>query len=219
MAVTLPGTYELIVEKFNTTDPTKTWRNTWTITATTVPAETGNIVGAIQAFEIACCWNDSTVGTFKLYNWARGRQPYPDGEPLWERVLDTAGGAHTAWGYLDELPLPAAGGEVVVRVDRLTSGGKPGRLFFRSIPRDIDITAVSGGRWTVDTGRPITDASLQSIVTGSAINEFFGGGSSGQQLTVVRYSKKTNTVNGIAPVTSMHFIDVTTNRQTRKNKR
>jgi hypothetical protein len=218
--VTLPGVYTAIIEVANTNDPSKTWRNTYDFFQSSLPQPTDPIANGLRQWQVSHTHTDAHLSKMAVYNWSKGRQPYPLGQPIWSQSLTTVGDAATAWGY----PLPytvlAVGGEVVLRVDREHPGGfRPGRLFLRALINEGDVSVVgSGEKWGLTLSSPLTQAHLNSIVAGS-IGSFLNQTPPSTGLCVVQYSPKTNVVHGFIPQSSFLLIGASTNKQTRKNKR
>jgi hypothetical protein len=215
--VTLPNVYAVIFEMENIAIPAQKWRNTYDIFSSTTPAATDQILNDLASYQIRMTWSDSIVVGMKVYRWVRGAPPYPNGLPLFSTAMNTTGMAPTAW--VANAGDIAAGGEVCLSVERLHGGqGKVGRLFHRSIPRQPDLQATSGGKWFIGVGSPFTVTQYQSIMT-PYLNEYFVTGTSAQKLVIVQYSPKHQTVSGYQVATNFVMVGVTTNKQGRKNKK
>lgn len=215
----LPSVYSIVYEMQNIADPALKWRNTYDFHSPALPTPADPIFTALTNLQHSMTWSDSTLIEARVYNWAKGAPPYPTGLPIFTIPLHSPGGAPLAWSA--NAGDTAAGGEVVLRVDRAHGGvGKPGRLFYRSIPRAADIQAISGGKWSIPGGSPFQPSQFATIKTATGINNFFQGGSSTTgNLVVVQYSPKHQTVSGYAVISDLIFVGVTTNKQTRKNKK
>jgi hypothetical protein len=219
--VTLPGVYTMLVEYANTSDPSKTWRNTYDFFQSSLPQIGDSFANAMRQWAISMIHADAHLAKVAVYNWAKGRQPYPTGQPIWSESLTTAGTAEVAWVYPGGYVPAPVGGEVVLRVDREHAGGaRPGRLFLRTLLQEADLqSAGSGEKWTITLVSPITQAHLNSIVAGAGLTGFLNQTPPGTGLCVVQYSPKTNVVHGFIPQTSFTLIGASTNKQTRKNKK
>lgn len=218
---TLPGVYTFIVEYQNIAQPSVQWRNTYDFFQSSLPQVGDSIANALRQWAQSMIHADARMFKASVYNWAKGRLPYPQGQPIWSESLNVTGTAETAWSYPSGyVPLPV-GGEVVLRVDREHFGGaRPGRLFLRTLLQEADLQSPgSGQKWTLTTVSPITQAHLNSIVTGSGLNNFLNQTAPGTGLCVVQYSPHTQTVHGFLPMTSFLLVGPSTNKQTRKNKK
>lgn len=217
--VVLSNVYDIVVTFENLADPTITWRNTFTVFSPDTPVHDTTIALAISGFCKAMIWPDSAVVKVACYSWGRGSHPYPSGSALWENVGSVEGTADSNWPHLNATHHPA-GGEVALRVDHATAAiGRPGRSFFRTLLGKDDITALSGGKWTTVPTIVNLQTDLLGVLAASTLGSYFGGGSGGQYLTIVRYSPKTNTVHGNVPVSSFQVIGATTSKRFRSNKR
>lgn len=215
---TFPNGYDLIVTYQNQTDPTIQWRNTFTFISNTVPVFGAGIVGALGGFAQTLCHPDSSVVEYKCYNWARGRQPYPLGLPLFVHTLNIPGTAPSHWTALSASYVPT-GGEVVLRIDHVpTALGRPGRTFVRGLLGENDISALSGGRIFLTGSLATFQADLNTIVSSSGLGAFLVPTATTQVLAVIQYTKKTDTVHGYAGIGSLVVIDATNNKRSRKNK-
>lgn len=222
MAVTLPNVYDLIVSVENSANSMMKWRNTFTFYSGGSPAPGVGIIAAIGGFMEAMVRSDSTIVEFSCYNWARGRQPYPLGQPIFTITTAIQGTADSNWTSLTS-PYSPVGGEVVMRVDHQPeAGGKPGRNFFRGLFGERDLSSITGGNWATVPSAGAIQTNLETILTASGLKNFFGPFTPGpgtQVLAVVRYSKKLGTVFGYVPITDFRFVAVSTSKRTRKSRR
>lgn len=217
--VTLSGVYTAIVEFFNNTDDTINWRNVYDFVASSPPVSGNAFVAALAAFGRGLIWPDSTLKSVKVFNWAKGTHPYPDGEPLFEDVFDYTGTAGDHWSHLHSTYEPN-GGEVCLRLDlEPSTGGKPGRKFCRGLLGQLDVTSLSGGKWLFAESRDNLQTDLGGLAVAAGLNVYLGSGSGGIHMCVVRYSPKTNIVHGSVPVGAIVVQKPTTNKQTRKNRK
>ena len=217
--VTLPGTYSLIMEYANNANPEDTWRNVFDFNYPTVPAIGSDLPFALASLATSCIRSDCSLIKRSLYNWAKGRQPYPLGEPLQVDTTVIAGAAAVPWTALDATYEPA-GGEIALRADHEPFvGGKPGRTFFRGLLGKLDIQAVTGGNWALVPSLSSLQTNFNAILAGTTLNSYLGEPPSGKFLVVVRYSPKTNIVHGFSPLNTINLIGVTTCRRTHKNKK
>ena len=219
--LTYPGVYTIVCEMENTANTAIKWRNTYDFVAAVTPTDSNPIMDNVMHFQDSMTDPDSTFVEMRVYNWAKGAQPYPDGLPLFVRTVNAPGDAVAAWGRGSATP--AAGGEVCLNIARRASGPvKPGRFFFRSTIRDADIESISGGRWTFTTGGAalFTQTALNTIVADSGLAaNLLGGVDPTNKLVLVPYSKLHGTHGTFEVVSSIVLIGVTTNKQTRKNKK
>lgn len=218
--VTLPGIYTAIAEYFVTSDPKIKWRNSYDFAASAPPDAGTPVVAAIASFARAMIFSDCTLGTVKIYNWARGTQPYPTGLPIAESNLNNAGDADTQWvfGGLQT----AAGNDVCLRIDKPHVGvGRPGRFFFRNFIPDSNLEAVRGDQWSLVPSTPITPVHLDNVLTASGMANYLHGApfTDGSAMVTVQYSHKTNTVHGFNYDTDWVLVGATTNKPTRKSKK
>lgn len=217
--VTLANAYEAVVEYALISDPTITWRNTYSYHSNTTPVEGAGLPAALATFVGGFAWPDTNLVKLTHYNWARGRQPYPSGEPIFVDPVNAACVANTIFTSL-ATPHHPTGAEVVFRMDHFaTSGGRPGRTFIRSLLGMGDVTAVSGGKWTLVPSLASLQAEMSSALAGSGLGAYFDAGSGGQWLSIVRYSPKTNVVHGDVQIAEWSLVGPTTNRSARKNKK
>ena len=220
--VTLANAYDAIVTYQNIGDPAVRWRNTYTFHSDTVPIPGAGIVGAIGTFAVGMVHSDVELVELSVYNWSRGRLPYPSGSPLFSTISANPGLADSHWPHLTT-PYTANAGEVSLRSDHQPqTAGKPGRSFFRALLGAGDITAISGGRWSLKS--PVSTAGLQSdmeaLLTVSTLKTYMSAGApGGQELVVVRFSKKLNAVFGSTLVTDFVVLGVTTNKNRRTSRR
>lgn len=220
MAVTLPGVYTFIAEFQNISDPSIQWRNTIEFRSNTVPLVTDPIVTALNEFFMRMVHPDVNYVKRSVYNWARGAQPYPQGLPLFTDSTVVQGIADSTWGSALGPTYSPTGGEVCMRVDHETSSqGKPGRNFFRGLLGEENVAALSAGKWFLLIAIAVLQTILDNITSTTGLNSFFGAGSGGVQLGVVRYSAKHATTPTFSPMTSMRIMGVTTNKRTRKSKK
>jgi len=219
--VTLLNVWTLIYEYQNIADPTNTWRNTFDFfDGTAVPTATDHIVTSLNAFTNSMLHASDQSVKVSCYAWAKGRQPYPSGEPIFTFTQAVPGVAAAIWYPPMTGSFSPTGKEVVARIDHEpTLGGKPGRSFLRRFFGILDIAGSAEGDWIIPGGAPGYDSVLQGVITSTGLNEHLNGGTSNVKLAVVRYSPKTNVVHGYSNINSLKFIGVTTNRATRKNKK
>lgn len=219
--VLYPGVYTIICEMENTSDPTIKWRNTYDFQCVTPPTNTSSLMDNVMHFQDSMTDDDSTFVEMRVYNWSKGANPYPTGLPLFVRTVNAPGDATAAWGRLSHVP--AAGGEVCLNIARRASGAvKPGRFFFRSTIRDEDVQSLSGGKWTFTSigAGLFTQTQLDSIVSLSGLSaNLLGGTDANNKLVLVPYSKLHGTHGTAEPVANIVMVGVTTNKQTRKNKK
>lgn len=216
---TLPGVYDAIVTKQNISDPAIKWRNTWTFKSVNTPAQGDPFFTDLLLLEGGLIWPDSELVELSVYNWARGRQPYPLGQPIFTTTLASPGYADTGWTHLQHPRTPTSG-IVCLRLDHNPiSGGKPGRTFSRAILGAGDVTAISGGRFTLVPTVPNVDADWQAVIGHAAFAQYFSPGAGGYELVIVRYTRKTDTVHGFTGVLSIRVIGATTNKLSRKGRR
>lgn len=219
MAVTLPGAYDMIVKFGNIADPQLQWRSTYTFLSDTTPVLDVGIVLAIRNFAQMTIHSDSHMTGYDVYNWARGRQPYPLGSPVIATTGSLVGTADTSWTPLVGTYLPN-GGEVCMRMDHITTGqGKPGRSFLRGLLGEHDVISVTGGKWTLVAGQAPWQTALAANVTSSGLGAYMLPTATSKVLCVVRYSAKLGVVHGSSGINQFQIIGVTTNKQTRKNKK
>lgn len=216
--VTFPGAYDVIFEYHNVTDPTIFWRTTWTIVDNAPPTWPGGILGALQAYVTAMVHSDVLVDKLSVYNWARGRLPYPLGTPLFIQPLSLIGQADGNWPALST-PYTPAGGEVCLRVDKIASGGKNGRNFHRALLGEDDISALSGGRISTVASVAVLQTQHDTIVTNAGLHSFMLPAATTTGLIVMRFSEKTGVVHGYSMLSSMSVIGATTNKLNRKNRK
>jgi hypothetical protein len=214
--VTLADTYDLIVEYANIADPSITWRNGYTFHSDTVPVFGVNITTALGTFARTLCHDDAQIIAYSLYNWARGRQPYPTGEAIWIVAAAASGTALTHWNPPIDSDYIPNNGTVCLRIDHQATPGKPGRTFVRALLGEGDVSAVSGGRPVLSAGAADWDTQLQAVLTATGLSTYMGAGASGQHLCVVRYSPKTGIVHGSSPTTAFHAIGATTSKKSRR---
>jgi hypothetical protein len=219
--VTLANTYTLIVEMFNTANPQLKWRNSFDFQSTGVPTIAGSpLCQSIKTFMGAMVNADTTIGKFALYNWAKGTQPYPTGLPIDVFYWNVPGAAPATWATALFTPYSPVGGEIALRMDHEpVTPGKPGRTFFRGLLGEGDIKALTGGQWVLTVLIAILQAILDNLLAATHVNTFFGAGSGGEKLVIVRYSPKTGVVHGASSVSSWRLMGATTNKRTRKNPR
>jgi len=219
MAVTFPDYYDFIATYQNDDDPSLKWRNTWTFFSGTAPVLGAGIVGALALFATTLIHSDASVVLFDVYNWARGRQTYPNGSPIISYPAADPGVADAHWTHL-HTPYVPVGGEVVLRIDHPSTGpGKPGRNFIRALMGEADIQAVSGGPPISTILIANLQADLANALAFSGLSSYFHAGLGGQYLANVRYSKKNGVVGGASQIDGFSVIEVTTNKRTRKNKK
>lgn len=218
--VTEPGYYDQIITYQNHLNPAIKWRNTYTFSSVVSPPVNGaGIVQAISAFAVGLVHSDTDLVETAVYNWARGRQPYPLGSPLFVDVGAVPGTADTNWPHL-ATPYDPPVGSLVLRIDHQPNvGGKPGRNFYRALLGDEDIDSVSGGPPALVPTVANLQADLNALLTASGLHNYFDAGLGNQFLALVRFSKKTFTVNGTTSIHSFNVIDATENKRSRKNKR
>jgi len=218
--VTQPGTYDLIVTMQNNLNTAIKWRNTYTFTAPAVPSAVSPIVTGLTRYTQAMCPVNATVVSAACYNWARGRQPYPLGQPVFTEVLNQAGTTAGDWGYTIQAGSYYMAGEVAMRIDHIPAlGGRPGRNFFRSMIMDVQLNALVGGSWTLEQPTPFTQTQLQNIIVMAGLVPFFAPGAAVEKLVIVRFSPKTGVVHGSSQVESFGLVGVTTTKINRKNKK
>jgi hypothetical protein len=212
--------YTLVIENSLISDPAQKWRNTFDFSNATVPHPLDGVVTSLTALSNTFIHSDSQTDKVTCYNWAKGRQPYPNGTPIFERLFGTPGSADTAWTPPLSTGYEPQGGEVVFRVDHApVGGGRPGRSFFRAFLGSEDIQSTSGGKWFLSASLSSFQTKLDSIITSTGLAPYLGGGLAGTAVVVVRYSPKTNIVHGAVNVEELNAIGVSTNKQTRKNKK
>lgn len=217
--VTLPNAYDMIVSYENTADPSIKWRQTYTFQSEEPPSIGAGIVEALATYSICLVRSDSNATGIALYNWARGRQPYPTGDAIETDSLAVPGEAGAHWPHLASEYVPV-GGEQVLRIDHEPGvGSKPGRSFVRGLLGTGDISALTGGGIELVPLVADLQTDLGNIIIASGLTPYFGGGTGGQNLCIVRYSPKTNVVHGAVSVTSFHVIGATTNKRSRKSSR
>lgn len=217
--VTLPGTYDMIVEYQNASTPTVTWRNTYTFQSSVLPTLTTPIVAAIGSFAFNLVHSDVNYIGWKVYNWARGRQPYPLGSPVLVDSFSSPGNAGTEFPSL-HVPYTPAGGEVALRVDHEpATAGRPGRNFLRGLLGSGDLSAISGGRWNLVTPLANINANYQAVLNATGLSSFFGPGSGNAALVIVRYSPKTGIIHGVSLVNGFTPLGVTTVKLSRKGRK
>ena len=217
--VTLPTVYTAIYEMVNHADPTIKFRNTYDFHSPTIPTPADPLFAALTGLQSSMTWDDCDMIEVRVYPWSRGPNTYPSGLPIFTIPVNAPGAAQIAWAITTTDV--ANGGEVCLRIDRAHNGiGKPGRLFYRTIPRASDVQAVSGGRWSIVSGSHFDSAHFDSIKTNTGIKTYLvGGGSTNSFLAMVQYSPKHKVVNGYELLTDFVFRGVTTNKTTRKNKK
>lgn len=217
--VTLPGAYDIIFGVHNFDDPAIKWRQTFTFQSTISPVIGEGIVEALATFSNACVRSDSVNDSIAIYNWARGRQPYPTGDAVAVDTLSVAGSAASHWPHLNSTYDPAPG-EVCLRIDHAPSvGSKPGRSFLRGLLGEADITSLTGGAVLLVPTVTNLQADLNTLLSTSGLSAYFGSGTGGQRLCIVRYSPKTNVVHGAVDVNGFNVIGATTNKRQRRNRR
>lgn len=217
--VTLPGAYDHISTFQNIANPTEKWRATMTFAAPAVPGPSTPIVQAIEGFMSTVVHSDAQIIQHSVYNWARGRQPYPLGTPIFTITGAVPGVAGAEWTALASPYIPA-GGEVVLRIDHEpVGGGRPGRNFFRALLGKSDVSSTSGGKWILVPTVLALQVNLATILTATSLATFLNGGVGGARLIIVRYSPKTNIVHGETDVSTLQVVGVTTNKLSRKNRR
>jgi len=217
--VTLGGVYSAIVKIQNLANPQVQWRNSWDFISPAAPTPGTNIIAAILDFQQQCIHSDAQIVDISAYHWARGRQPYPQGMAIFTEPVQLVGTADAGWGFSSGEYVPL-GGEVVARIDHTPNvGNKPGRTFLRGLIGKNEVSALSGGRYSMVSGSPVTNTKLQQVLTNSTLAGYIGTQTAGQQLCIVRYSRKTGTVTGNVSVSGFVLMGVSTNRQTRKNPR
>ena len=218
--ITLPGYYDIVWHMSNTANPNDQWRNTFTFKYPSVPPVGADLLAALGGLVQACTREDSQIDGYDVYNWSRGRQPYPAGLPVTSFRGVAAGTAHANWPHLNTAYV-AAGGEIALRMDHDTmTPSKPGRTFFRGLLGAADIHAVTGGKWTLVPTVADLQADLNAIMTATGLGAFIDNITPAKQLVVVRWSKvHAPLVASAAEINSLNIIGVTTNRQTRKNPR
>jgi hypothetical protein len=219
MAITFPDYYDFITEYTNLLDGTIKFRNTWTFFSGTTPVLGEGIVAALANYAVGLVHEDCAATKFSVYNWARGRQTYPLGEPVFTFDTSDTGTAGTNWPHLDSDYLPA-GGEVCLRIDHdPTTGNKPGRNFQRGLLGKNDITSLSGGKITLVPSVADLQTDLNAWLTSSGMSPYVGAGTGGQHLAIVRYGGSPKAVQGSSTLFQVQVVDATTNKQTRKNKK
>jgi len=220
--VTLANHYDCIATYQNNVDPSIRWRNTYTFHSDAVPVPNAGILAAIGTFAVGMVHSDVSLVELAVYNWSRGRQPYPTGSPLFIENAPAVGTADTEWPHLTSPYLPP-GGEVTLRCDHTPqTSGKPGRSFFRALLGESDISSFSGGKWTLKP--PVTLANLQgdlnALLLASSLRTYMSAGApGGQSLVIVRFSKKLDVVFGSTLVTNFSLFGPTTNKNRRTSKR
>jgi hypothetical protein len=217
--VDFPDYYDLIVTYQNDDNPAVKWRNTYTFYSATTPVLGVGIVGALATYAVGLIHSDASAVLFDVYNWTRGRQPYPTGSPIISYAASDSGTADTYWTHLHTPYVPQSG-ETVLRIDHEPEGpGKPGRSFLRGLLGEADVSAVSGGPpiLTVTTANLQTD--LDALFAAAGMTAYLGAGSGGQHLALVRYSRLHNEVLGSSGVDDFHVIEATSNKLRRKNAR
>jgi len=219
--VFITDVYTAIVEMSNVTDPLSKWRSTYDFFSPTVPVASDPIIDSMSSLNAFMLHTGDQVDKVSVYVWARGAQPYPNGNPLFVKAYGVTGTADSHWYPPLTTPYVANGAEVCARIDRQTiTGGKPGRLFMRRFFGQHDVVGSDAGEWV--TTMPISDYESQLAVVVSAVNlnQHFYSGTSPQKLVVTRYSKRPGAPPPSATyVTDLHFIDVTTSKTTRKGKK
>lgn len=219
--VTLANVYTAIAEYSVIANPTIKWRNSYDFHSAIAPTGSADIVAAIASFAPGMIFSENQLDKIKVYNWAKGTQPYPDGLPILEIDYGTAGVAHTAWVMTDETD--QAGNEVCLRVDKDHSGiGRPGRFFFRNLLPMSQLGALDGQGWHLVGGSPFTQAHFETWLTTSGVVNYLAGHidpTTQQGFATVQYSSKAHVVHGYNYDSNWVMIGPTTNKATRKSKR
>lgn len=217
--VTFPDYYDMIVTYQNDTNPEIKWRNTATFYSSTTPVLGAGIVGALATFFVGYIHSDASAVLFDVYNWSRGRQPYPNGSPIISYAASDSGTADAIWTHLHTPYVPTSG-ETVLRIDHEpSSAGKPGRNFLRGLLGAADTDAVSGGPPLLTVLPANLQLDLNGLLSGSHLSEYFGAGTGGQHLALVRYSRLHNMVLGTSEVAEYKVIEATSNKLRRRNAR
>jgi hypothetical protein len=219
MAITFPDYYDFIVTYQNNSNPKIKWRNTYTFYSATTPVLGAGIVAALATYTVGLIHSDASAVLFDVYNWARGRQPYPLGSPIISYPAADAGTADTYWSHLVTPYVPAAG-LICLRVDKpCDTAGKPGRNFLRGLLGEGDTDAVSGGPPLLTTTVANLQANLGSVIAAAGLAVYFNAGTGGQHLAQIRFGGKPAAVQGVSEINGFSVIEATANKLSRKNKK
>jgi len=221
--VTFPDHYTVIEEYTNVIDSTNKHRNTFDFYATVPPTSSDALITALGELAPHLAMATFNYTRVAVYNWSRGVNPYPSGSPIFEESASIACDAETAWDFAgSSLGATPTGKEICLRVDREPgSPGRNGRLFLRGLLSVESIQSPGSGDWifTTDGADVFNQTKLDSLLTSTGVADYFGAGTGGMHLCMVRYGPKHGGIVSEASLNGFTLIGPTTSKSTRKSHR
>lgn len=219
--IPVPNVYSLIYESSNIADTANTWRNTFDIYSPAVFDSADPVVDIFGTLILESLHPNDQIVKATCYNKVFGAQPYPAGTPIFTKDYNNPGTANLHWYPPLVATYSELGKEVCARIDHIAvTGGKPGRTFLRRFFGSPDAAGGDAGPWFIVNGpASVYDTKLQAIITAIGLDAYLAAGSNVKKLVVVRHSKRVGAPPpSFVQVSALKFVDVTTNRTTRKNR-
>lgn len=223
--LTLADAYTLIVELENPQAAGGTWRNTWDIYSSAgAPAQGSAIVNALVAFHQANLRTECDIAKLTMRNWSQGPQPFASRPFIWEQFLgaSVAPGLKTSsspTGYGSESSgTQIVPGSTVLFAKRTTgAGSRATNMFMRGILDDGDVYAYTGSKPLLLPTAVVNPTSFNTICQHWLSGYFVA--TADPRLCIVHVGNKYVGPPFESSMADLQMVDVSQNKQTRKNKR
>jgi len=223
--LTLTNAYTLIVESENPQVTGQTWRNTWDMFSSTgAPAPGAAIINAIVAFHQANLRDECDIAKLTMRNWSQGPQPFADRPFIWEQFLGHAvapglksSASPTGYGSQSSGTQIVPGSTVLFAKRTTGAGGRASNMFLRGILDDQDVYAYSGGKPLLSPTAAV-DPTTFNVIAEHWLSSYFVG-TADPRLIIVHVGNHYAGPAFETSMTALEMVDVSQNKQTRKNKR